>query len=454
MLNFFSFEHSFSHGVHPPHHKEQTADLPIQRVPFVSHYVMPLGQHIGIPAKAIVKAGDKVSRGQLIAEANGFISTALHSPITGKISAVGMFRYVDGSFKEAIEIQADPYSTQQFVRKNSFDSNHVYDMDIEQFISTVQTAGIVGMGGAAFPSHVKYSIPEGQQISDLLINGAECEPYLTNDHRLMVERPETVLRGCKILGKKLGASRVTIGVEKNKPESISQLKKHLALAQADELVIDIVPLEVKYPQGAEKMLIKSIYGKELPAGKLPRDIGIAVNNVGTIVALADYFKHGMPLIERVVTVAGPGITKPANLIVPLGTPIRDVLEFCGGLKKQTREVIMGGPMMGSPIADLDAPILKGTSGILAFTDKETARPIEYPCIRCSRCLDACPYFLNPSRLALLGKARLFEEMQEKYHVMDCVECGACTYACPSHIPIVQHIRTAKDSLRNAKSKTN
>jgi len=447
MLNFLSFENSFSHGVHPPHHKEQTAELPIQRVPFVSHYVMPLGQHIGIAAEAIVKVGEEVQRGQQIAKANGFISTALHSPVTGKISDIGMFRYSDGSFRAAIEIQADPYSTQQFSSDYSIAVDDVQNMDTEQFINAVQMAGIVGMGGAAFPSHVKYSIPDGQQINDLLINGAECEPYLTNDHRLMVERPETVLRGCEILRKKLGASRVVIGVEKNKPESISQLEKYLT----DDLPIDIVPLEVKYPQGAEKMLIKSIYGQELAAGKLPRDIGIAVNNVGTIVALADYFKHGMPLIERIVTVSGPGITQPANLIVPLGTPIRDVLEFCGGLKKETREVIMGGPMMGSPIADLDAPILKGTSGILAFTEKETARPIEYPCIRCSRCLDACPYFLNPSRLALLGKARLFEEMQEKYNVMDCVECGACTYACPSNIPIVQHIRTAKDCLRNTKT---
>jgi electron transport complex protein RnfC len=455
MLSFLSLSRSFSHGVHPPHHKEQTADLPIQRVPFVSRYVMPLGQHIGIPSVPVVKVGDVVERGQLIAKPNGFISTALHSPVTGKITDIGMHRYVDGSFKQAIEIAADPYATQQFVSTivSTRNTNLSPDlMDNEQFIDAVQMSGIVGMGGAAFPSHVKYSIPEEQHISDLLVNGAECEPFLTNDHRLMVERPETVLHGCEILRKHLGASRVAIGVEKNKPESISQLQKALAnilkSASKSDLPIDIVPLDVKYPQGAEKMLIKSIYNKELPAGELPRDIGIAVNNVGTIVALADYFDHGMPLIERIVTLAGPGVEEPANLIVPIGTPIRDVLEFAGGLKEQTREVIMGGPMMGSPIADLDAPVLKGTSGILAFTDQETSQPGEYPCIRCARCLEACPYFLNPSRLALLGKARLFQEMQEKYHVMDCVECGACTYACPSNIPIVQHIRTAKDSLRN------
>ncbi len=441
----FALNRSFSHGVHPPHHKDQTADLPIQRVPFVSRYIMPLGQHIGVPAEAVVKTGDLVKRGELIARPKGFISTALHSPVTGKISAIGMHRYVDGSFRQAIEIEADPYATQQFVqsKKNSL---NVEDMSSEQFIDAVQMSGIVGLGGAAFPSHVKYSIPDEQRITDLLVNGAECEPYLTNDHRLMVERPEVVLRGCMILRKQLGAKRVAIGVEKNKPESISQLKKYLTA----EMAIDIVPLEVKYPQGAEKMLIKSIYNKELPAGKLPRDIGIAVNNVGTIVALADYFDHGMPLIERIVTLAGPGVHEPANLIVPIGTPIRDVLDFAGGLKEQTREVISGGPMMGSPIADLDAPILKGTSGILAFTENETSGPPEYPCIRCARCLEACPYFLNPSRLALLGKARLFEDMQDKYNVMDCVECGACTYACPSNIPIVQHIRTAKDNLRNRK----
>ncbi|MCK5663866.1 MAG: electron transport complex subunit RsxC [Thiotrichaceae bacterium] len=441
MFDFFSFSHGFSHGVHPPHHKEQTEDLSIQRVPFVGRYIMPLGQHIGLAASAVVSVGDQVQRGQLIAQANGFISTALHSPVTGRINDIGMRRYVDGSFKEAIEITADPYATQQFKRLS--EPLDVHHLAIEDFIDSVQQSGIVGMGGAAFPSHVKYSIPEGQRIDDLLVNGAECEPYLTNDHRLMVERPETVLRGCEILRQQLGAKRVVIGVEKNKPESIQTLQHFLN----DEMPIDIVPLEVKYPQGAEKMLIKSIYNKELPIGKLPRDIGIAVNNVGTIVALADYFDQGMPLIERIVTLAGSGIAEPANLIVPIGTPIRDVLEFVGGLKEHTREVIMGGPMMGTPIADLDAPILKGTSGILAFTKNETARPKEYPCIRCSRCLEACPYFLNPSRLALLGKARLFSDMQEKYHLMDCVECGACTYACPSNIPIVQHIRTAKDNLR-------
>ncbi len=441
---FDLFSGGFDHGVHPNDHKGQTADLMIQRVPFVDEYVMPLGQHIGAPAKAIVAVGDKVHRGELIAEAGGFISTAIHSPVSGTITEIAPRRYTDGNFRPAIVIKADAFATQRFKHGSPKDWEA---MSTEEFINEVQQAGIVGMGGAAFPSHVKYAIPDGQQINELLINGAECEPYLTNDHRLMVERPDAVIQGIEIVRQKLGAAHATIGVESNKPESIQTLKQYI-----HDLPISVVSLEVKYPQGAEKMLIKSIYGKEVPAGQLPRDLGIAVNNVGTIVAIADYFEHGMPLIERVVTVSGPGITYPANLIVPLGTPVREVLRFCGGLRDETREVIMGGPMMGTPVASLDTPVLKGTSGILAFTANETSKPTEYNCIRCGRCLEACPYFLNPSRFARLAKARLYEEMRN-INVMDCVECGSCTFACPSNIPIVQHIRTAKNNLRQRKGES-
>ena len=435
------FERSFSHGVHPEGHKEQTADRPIQRVPFGERYVMPLDQHIGAPAKPVVAPGEEVVRGQLIAEAGAFVSTCLHSPVTGRVTEIGPRRCTDGSFRPAIEIEADPYSTQQLPPRPRREWE---SLTLDQFIAEVQQAGIVGMGGAAFPAHVKYSLPEGQRIRDLLVNGAECEPYLTNDHRLMIERPETLLRGIRILLAKLGAERASIGVEANKPEAIRALEGQI---RPDDPV-EVVSLPVKYPQGAEKMLIKAVYDREVPAGQLPRDLGIAVNNVGTLVAIADWFDRGMPLIERVVTVSGPGAAYPANLVVPLGTPVRDVLRFCNGLKEETREVIMGGPMMGTPLASLDVPVLKGTSGILAFTERETARPREYPCIRCGRCLEACPYFLNPSRLARLGRARLFREMEERYRVMDCVECGACTFACPSSIPIVQLIRTAKDNLRH------
>ncbi len=434
---------SFDHGVHPAHLKEQTEALPIQRVPFVGRYVMPLGQHIGVPSRPVVAVGDRVVRGQLIAEAAAFVSTALHSPVTGKVREIAEFRSVDGGFAPPIEIEADPYATQRLEPTGGIDWK---SLSIEEFIGQVQQAGIVGMGGAAFPSHVKFSIPDGAKIRFLLINGAECEPYLTNDHRLMMERPEDLIRGAEIVRQKLGAEETIIGVEMNKPDAIEIVRQHI---QPDQ-PIRVEAMQVKYPQGAEKMLIKTVFGKEVPAGRLPRDVEVNVSNVGTIVAIADYFLRGIPLIERVVTVSGPGAAYPANLIVPLGTPVKEVLRFCGGLKEETREVVLGGPMMGRPIASLDVPVQKGCSGILAFTDTETARAKEYPCIRCGRCLEACPYFLNPSRFARLARARMFDEMKQ-YSVMDCVECGCCTFACPSNIPIVQLIRTGKDAIRTAKA---
>ncbi len=432
----------FEHGVHPAHLKEQTADLPIQRVPFVSNYVMPLGQHIGVPSRPVVEAGERIRRGQVIAEPGGFVSTALHAPVTGKVTRVGDFRGVDGRFTPAIGIEADPFSSQAVEAAPGPDWR---SLSLEAFIEAVQMAGIVGMGGAAFPSHVKLSVPEGVRIRHLLVNGAECEPYLTNDHRLMVERPEALLEGAEIVRRKLGAEETVIGVELNKPDAIEILSRHIRPDQP----VRVVPLAVKYPQGAEKMMIRSVFGVEVPAGQLPRDVGVNVNNVGTIVAIADYFQRGVPLIERVVTVAGPGVTYPANLIVPLGTPLREVVRFCGGLTGDSREIIMGGPMMGRPVASLDVPVLKGCSGVLVFTATETARRREYPCIRCGRCLEACPYFLNPSRFARLARARLYDEMKA-LHLFDCVECGSCTFACPSNIPIVQLIRTAKDDLTHRK----
>jgi electron transport complex protein RnfC len=442
MRAFSLLRRNFEHGVHPAHHKNQTEHLPIQRVPFVKDYVMPLGQHIGVPSTPAVTVGERVQRGQLIAEPGGFVSTALHSPVTGTIKKIGDFRGVDGRFAAGIGIEADPFATQRMDAVSPVDWQ---SLSLEDFIEAVQMAGIVGMGGAAFPAHVKLSVPDGVRIRSLLVNGAECEPYLTNDHRLMLERPEALLEGAEIVRQKLGADETVIGVESNKPDAIDIIRRHIPPGQP----VRVVALKVKYPQGAEKMMIKSVFGKEVPAGQLPRDVEVNVNNVGTIVAIADYFLRGLPLVERVVTVAGPGVTYPANLIVPLGTPVREVVKFCGGLKGGTREIIMGGPMMGRPIASLDVPVLKGCSGVLVFTEAETARRKEYPCIRCGRCLEACPYFLNPSRFARLSRARRFDEMKA-LNVFDCVECGCCTFACPSNIPIVQLIRTAKDDLTHRK----
>ncbi len=429
----------FAHGVHPAEHKERSAQLAIQRAPFVSRYVMPLDQHLGVPAQPVVQAGERVRRGQPIARPGAFVSVALHSPVTGRVRAVEPRRDAGGELAPAIEIEADPFATQRPAARPPVDWRA---LSTEQFTDHLRQAGIVGLGGAAFPTHVKLTLPPGKRIERLVANGAECEPYLTCDHRLMVERPAALLRGIEMVRRQLGARHVTIGVEANKPDAIAALRRHLT----PQHPVEVVALRVKYPQGAEKMLLKTLFGLEVPAGGLPRDVGVTVSNIGTLVAVADYFDTGLPLVERVVTVSGPGVAYPANLIVPLGTPVRDVLRFCGGLSDDTRTVVMGGPMMGTPLASLDVPVVKGTSGLLAFTEQEARAPRQYPCLRCGRCVRACPHFLNPSRLARLAQAGRYEEMRE-WFVDDCVESGCCTYSCPSGIAIVQLIRTAKAALR-------
>ena len=450
-----TFASTFRHGVHPAEHKDLTEHLPIQRMPFVERYVLPLSQHIGAPCRAVVAAGDTVVRGQVIAEPGGFVSPTLHSPVSGKVVAVAPRRHPNGSMVPSIEIAADPYSTQQLGPRETVDWKKLSG---KEFVSEVQKSGLVGMGGAAFPSHVKYATPEGKKIRRLVINGVECEPFLTCDHRVMLERPEDVVRGTQIVAEKLGVESATIGIELNKPDAIEILSKTVREAKVDRM--EVRGLRVKYPQGAEKMLIRALFRQQVPAGGLPLDLDIVVNNVGTMAGIFNYFERGQPLIERPMTVSGPGVRKPANLMVPIGTPVREVLRFCGGLTPDTKMVVMGGPMMGSALADLDGPVLKGTSGLLAFTENETGLGKEYPCIRCGRCLEACANFLNPSRLGQLGrlvKARSGRleilDALEKNFVYDCMECAACSFACPSNLPLVQLIRTAKAALRDRKKAT-
>ncbi len=434
---------TFRHGIHPAEHKEGTERLPIARMPFVERYVLPLSQHTGAPCKPVVKPGERVARGQVVAGPGGFVSTTLHSPVTGRVSAIAPRPHPSGKLVEAIEIEADSFATQRLNGRPAVDWRGITQ---DEFVSHVQRAGLVGMGGAAFPTHVKYKLPEGKTVRRLVVNGCECEPFLTADHRVMVERPEAVVRGIEILAGRLGVEETVIGVELNKPDAIEALRN--AIPEGSR--VRVMGLKVKYPQGAEKMLIKAIYGVEVPSGKLPLDVQALVNNVGTMAALADYFDHGQPLLERVVTVAGPGVGRPANLLVPVGTPVRAVLDFCGGLQPEATEVVMGGPMMGMTLSSLDVPVLKGTSGLLAFTESETRIPNEYTCVKCGRCVDACPNFLNPSRLGRLARAGRYEEMEE-FFLMDCMECGSCSFACPSGIPIVQLIRVAKSALRERKA---
>ena len=430
---------TFRHGVHPEEYKHLSENCSIERMPFVDEYTLPLGQHIGAPSKPIVKKGEAVRRGQLIAEAGGFVSVALHSPVDGIVTDIGIYPHPNGQVLPGIKIKTDPYSS-QVISNNAIDINK---LDAKEFISELQNAGIVGLGGAAFPAHVKFVIPEGKNCKYIMLNGCECEPFLTADHRVMVEYPEELIDGIQILNNYVNAEKAFIGIESNKPDAIEVLRN---AAKKSIFPIDVIPLKVKYPQGAEKMMITAILGDEVPSGKLPLDLGVIVSNVGTIVAMSNYFRKGEPLTERVVTVTGPAIKRPANVMVPIGTPMRDIIELCGGFSEDAVRILLGGPMMGVVQKDLDVPVLKGTSGLIVLTKNEVRDMDEYNCIRCSRCVEACPIFLNPSMMGLLAKNGLWDEMME-YNVMDCFECASCSFVCPSNIPLVQNFRVAKGMLR-------
>ena len=438
MLNLLRRGRTFRHGIHPPEHKERTDALAIEQAPFVDEYVLPLSQHIGAPSKAVVAVGDAVERGQKLADPGGFVSVALHAPVAGKVTAIELRLHPNGRMVPSIVLQRDPWSSQQLAGEPVDPAS----LDVKEALSHIQNAGMVGLGGAAFPSHVKLAVPEGKRIDDVVINGCECEPYLTCDHRVMVEQADAVVRGTEILRHLLGGQRSWIGVELNKPDAIA------ALEAAASPPVEVVGLEVKYPQGAEKMLMYAIFGQEVPAGGLPLDLGMLTNNVGTTAAIADLFDRGLPLIERVVTVTGVGVDRPRNLKVPIGTPVRTILEHCG-LSPRAARVILGGPMMGAPQKSLDVPVLKGTSGLLCLDG--APEPAEFPCIRCGRCVEACPMFLNPARLARLVRAERPGEAAD-IHLMSCFECASCSYVCPSGIPLVQWMRVGKQTLRAEQAK--
>jgi electron transport complex protein RnfC len=434
---------TFRHGVHPPESKDLTASVRIRRMPFPEEVVLPLRQHAGKPAKLLVSRGDHVERGDMIAAADGFMSVPIHASASGRVVDVDWYPHPDGSMAEAVRIAVDRYSA-QLPRPRLVPQWE--GLTREQAVAAVQQAGVVGLGGAAFPAHVKLAPPKDVTIEVLLLNGAECEPYLTTDHRLMAEYPERVLYGTRIMMHALGVSRCVVGIERNKPDAIEAIRGALP----SDLDITVLPLTVKYPQGAEKMLIKAVLGREVPSGKLPMHVGAIVQNVGTVSCIGEVFETGLPLIERVITITGPAVKKPANLIVPVGTRLRDALAYCGGLTDDVGEIIFGGPMMGAAQADLGTPITKGISGIVALTRAAQARQA-YPCISCGRCLDACPVFLNPSQLGKLAQAGRFEEM-EAAHLADCMLCGSCSYVCPSHIPLSQMFALSKAGLRRQKAK--
>jgi electron transport complex protein RnfC len=441
MISFLNGS-EFRHGVHPPEHKELTAHRPIRRLPYPSEVVIPLRQHAGKPAKLVVREGDRVLRGDVLGEADGFVSAPVHASASGRVVEIGLWPHPDGSMDTAVRIEVERFSPQvprpRIVPRWE-------DLSVDKIVAAVQQGGVVGLGGAAFPTHVKLAPPRDVQVETIILNGAECEPFLTTDHRIMVEYPERVHLGARIMLRTLGARRVVIGVERNKPDAIVALER----TRPTDIDVTILPLTVKYPQGAEKMLIKSVTGREVPSGKLPVSLGVVVQNVGSAASIAEIFDTGLPLLERIVTVSGPGVREPANLIVPVGTKLRDLLAACGGLTADAEEIVFGGPMMGVAQSSLDVPIVKGTTGVIVLTTPNVNPADSFPCIRCGRCLEACPVFLNPSALADYARKSRYEEMED-LHLMDCMLCGSCSYVCPSKIPLAQLFQASKVAIRKRK----
>lgn len=430
---------SFKGGTHPPDGKRLTQHKPIEKAEVPQIVTIPLQQHIGAPCEALVKRGDYVKMGQKIGDPKGYVSAPVHSSVSGTVKDIELVPSAMGGKVMAVVIENDGLDTldEGVVARNP------NELSPDELKKIVLESGIVGMGGATFPTHVKLSPSPDKKIDVVILNGAECEPYLTADHRLMLEQPDKIVRGLKIIMKILGVDTGYIGIEDNKLDAIDSMQK----AVANESGIYVKALKTKYPQGAEKQLIAAITGRQVPSGGLPMDVGVVVNNVGTAVAICNAVETGMPLIERVVTVSGNAIKEPKNLLVRIGTSFGEVINQCGGLLEQPARLISGGPMMGLAQHTMAVPVTKGTSGILALTKEEVQDTNPLSCIRCGKCVEACPINLLPLFLsghALKGDYSATEEL----HVMDCIECGCCSFVCPSKRPILQSIRVAKREVIN------
>ena len=437
---------TFQRGVHPSYNKEYTNSKSIETGPIPKDVVIPLQQHIGQPCKPLVAKKDIVEEGQVIGEADAFISAPVHATVSGKVKDVDIYPHPSGGNALSVVITCDGERRdwEEGVTDLSLDLDA---LSVEDIRDKVRAAGIVGLGGAAFPTSVKLSPPKEGVVDTVLLNGCECEPYLSADHRLMVEFPERVLYGMKAIMKSLGASRAIIGVEDNKQDAID------ALLEAAPGIIDdleVVPLETKYPQGAEKMLIHAVLGRVVPVGKLPFDVGVVVNNTHTAFSIYEALKFGKPLMERIVTISGNGVKEPKNMLLKIGTKFEDALNLCGGIvaeEGEEVEVINGGPMMGIAQTSIDVPVVKGLSGITILTGKEI-KPADFgPCIRCASCVDVCPMALMPYKIADMGRLNMELPLFDKWGGMACIECGCCSFVCPSKRPLLQWIRVGKFELR-------
>lgn len=436
---------TFAHGIHPPENKHYTAGKPITRLPFPPELVLLLSQHFGKPSVPLVRPGQEVVRGEPIARADGFMSVPLHAPATGKVRKIDWAPTAKGPRVQAIFLQVTPGDPQEILYGAPRD---VERMTPKEIIQAIQDAGLVGLGGAAFPTHVKMSPPPDHTVDTILINGCECEPYLTTDHRLMLEQPEDLIQGTKIIMRTMGAERAIIGTESNKIDAAEAVRN--VLPADGSITVKVV--ETKYPQGAEKMLAMALVNREIPSGNYPSSVGLGVFNVATTAQIGALLPMQRGVIERVVTVTGPGLKKPGNYLVSIGTPLGFILRRLG-YHGSARYLIMGGPMMGDTVSSLDVPITKGCGGILVPdpTEIDQLEPRRtYPCINCGSCVQACPMMLNPAALGKLAYKNRYEEMLD-YHLADCFECGCCSYVCPSSIPLVQYFRVAKSMNRELKA---
>lgn len=434
---------TFVGGIHPPYQKEMTAGSPIEVAPVPEEVIIQLRQHVGAPNDPLVGVGDRVELGQKIGASDAFISAPVHASVSGTVKAIEERKSFSGAPVNSVVITTAAEQPAKWTEKRDTEG-----LDAERVRELTREAGLVGLGGAAFPTSVKLSPPEDKPIDTVIINGCECEPFLTCDHRLMLERAESMLAGLRLMMRTVGAGRGVIGVEANKMDAIDKLAC-LTASQGD---IDIVPLEVKYPQGNEKMLIECVTGRKVPPGKLPSEVGALVQNVGTTVALDEAAGAGKPVIERVLTVTGPGIKNPKNLLVKVGTSIGVLIDHCGGFSGDVAKVIMGGPMTGWAQEDLTAPVIKGTSGVVVFTKELLEEEAERQCVGCDRCVDACPMFLMPNLIAKYVKLGQYDKADKYGGARDCFECGCCSYVCPAKIPHVAYARIAKAELSAAEKK--
>lgn len=429
-----------------------TAGRPILPTPCPREVKLLLSQHIGAPAKCIVKVGEEVSEGQKIAEANGFVSAPVHSPIAGKIKKIELIRDAQGLWKEAVVIEASQSEEGERQKEIGFDDKkpvrtpeEMEALSSKEIIDIVGEAGIVGLGGAAFPTKVKLTIPEGKKAEIFIINGAECEPFLTCDDALMRRYPTEIVSGVRLLMKATGTPKALIGIEANKPEAIAALSDAAMMYHE----IKVVPLRTAYPQGGEKQLIQAVCGRVVPAGGLPIDAGVVVDNVATAFAVFRAVKFGEPLIKRVVTVTGVSVKDGGNYVAANGMITSDLIDLAGGMPEDTGKVISGGPMMGRAISDVNAPLVKASGGVLLIPQRYASRGKIMACIRCCKCVEACPMSLEPYFLQILGENEKPEEAKEA-GVLNCMECGCCSYVCPSNRPIVDYIRLSKLQLRKKK----